>query len=139
MIQPTIPDSELYSWESQVCQFPKVGKPGLSYCEFCVCGRRACSAGTESCGRMPVDTFLFRNNKGHLVGVLYHYATDSDYEKRGNVNIWIRPDRQRRGIGTKLVEYAIRKLGPINFDQQRYTAAGAAFAEKFRKRLDEAG
>lgn len=46
------------------------------------------------------------------------------------MNIWVRPDRQRRGIGTALVDACERRFGPINLDQQRYTAAGADFARR---------
>lgn len=71
----SIPDRLLYSWESQVRQFPKVGRPGIGYREYCACTRTACVRGTESCGAIPVDTFTYRNNKGHLIGVLYRYRT----------------------------------------------------------------
>jgi GNAT superfamily N-acetyltransferase len=81
-----------------------------------------------------VDTFLYRNHKGRLIGILYRYRTDSVWEKAGNVNIWIRPDRQRRGIGTKLFAAMVKRFGFPNPEQQRYTQAGAEFAYRMIQR-----
>jgi GNAT superfamily N-acetyltransferase len=116
-LKVSIPDQMLYDWESQARQWPKVGRPGIAY------------ERVEAYGN-PIDSWVFRNRKGHVVGMLYWYVTDSPLEKAGNVNIWVRPDRQRRGIGTALIQAAERRNGPINLEQQRYTAAGVAAARR---------
>lgn len=120
-VEPTIPTGNLYSWESQERQFPKKGKPGLHYECHTYLGRK-------------IDCLLYRNNKGHLIGILYHYGQGMIFEgeqieKPGNVNIWIRPNRQRRGIGTALFREATKRWS-INPGQQRYTPEGLAFARK---------
>ena len=130
MIEPTIGQDEMLSWESQEKQFQKVGRPGITYHQYCCCNRVNCRKGIESCGEHPVDTFLYRNNKGHVVGILYCYRSVTAFEVPGNINIWVRPDRQRRGIGTALVRAFTEKFGDINLDQQRYSPAGAEFAER---------
>ena len=74
----------------------------------------------------PVDCLLYRSRKGTLIGILYHYPVDLEpWEQAGNVNMWVHPRRQRRGIGTKLLVEARRRwnLDPY---QQSYTPEGAA-------------
>lgn len=125
-LRATIPAWSHYTWESQVRQFPKVGPPGITYHLYCCCPDPACVDGSEACGTWPVDTWIYRNKKGHVVGILYRYQTDSVGERAGNVNAWVRPDRQRRGIIEKLVERMVERCGPVNVAQQRYTEAGLA-------------
>lgn len=108
----------LLSWESQVVQYPATGEPGIGY-----------FAGETSLG--VVDCLLWRDEKGRVRGILNRYGIDfPPYEKAGNVNIWIRPSHQRQGIGRALIEEAIRRWGPINYEQQQFTEAGAAFARQ---------
>jgi GNAT superfamily N-acetyltransferase len=111
----------VYSWHSQEQQYPATGLPGINYFK----------------GELPdgkwVDCLLYRDDEGVLVGILNHYPfCFPGLEEKGNVNIWIKPSRQRQGIGTALVTEAIRRY-KINFEQQRYTEAGAQLAKKFVK------
>lgn len=111
----SIAADELLSWESQVCQYPTKGRPGISYFP----------------GQTPlgiVDCLLMRDLAGDVVGILNHYGFDSVWERTGNVNVWVRPDRQRKGIGRLLVAEANQRW-PINLDQQRFTPDGVKFAE----------
>lgn len=108
----------LFSWESQANQYPAKGRPGVSY-----------FAGETPLG--TVDCLLYRDIKGNVVGILNHYGFDSIWEKPGNVNIWVRPDKQRRGIATLLVREAARRWD-VNLDQQRFTESGAALATRLR-------
>lgn len=116
--QASLDPEFLYSWESQVSQYPLNGVPGIEY-----------FPGPTPYG--TVDCLLFRDVHGKVVGILNHYGFDSPYESTGNVNIWVHPHRQRRGIGTALIK-AATGLWPINLDQQRFTPSGMAFAEKLR-------
>jgi ribosomal protein S18 acetylase RimI-like enzyme len=118
--RPTIPAELLFSWQSQVCQYPYTGEPGISYME-----------GPTEEG--IVDCLLYRNDKGHIIGILNHYSfdavtSDGAWEKKGNVNIWIHRSYQRQGIGRALWEEAVRRWG-VRLQGQRMTPAGAAFAE----------
>jgi GNAT superfamily N-acetyltransferase len=113
-----IPQDWLFSWESQARQYPAFGEPGISY-----------FAGETEVG--TVDCLLFRDDRGVVVGILNHYGFDSAWEQKGNVNVWVRRNRQGRGIGTALINEA-KTRWKINLDQQRFTPSGAKFAEKLR-------
>jgi len=118
---PSIPPDLHFSWESQVVQYPRKGRPGVGY-----------FAGETDAG--IVHCLLYRDVKGDVVGILNYYdgyLKPNVWETAGNVNIWIRPDRQRRGIGTRLIRAAMERW-PINLDQQRFTPNGAAFARRLR-------
>lgn len=137
----TISQESMYDFDSQAKQFHKKGKPGPGY-------------ETHEVAGFPVECWLYRNTKGHLVGILYHYPEGGPtvpiqrlnmdgevelvvepIESPGNVNIFVRPDRQRRGIGTRLVEKYERKRGPIDWSKQRLTPQGVEFARKMNRRL----
>lgn len=110
------PDAEALPWWSQVQQYPEIGEPGISY-----------FAGEIEGYDVPVDCLLFRDGEGRLRGILNHYAIDyPPWEKAGNVNVFVDPTAQRKGIGTALAREAQRRWGPINVEQQSYTLAGVA-------------
>lgn len=114
MFKATLP--EVYPWESQVIQYPYSGEPGITYVEGII-------DPTYS-----VDCLLYRDEHGLLVGVLNHYPADFyPYERRGNVNIWVREDQQRKGIATALWREA-EQHWPVVLEGQRFTKAGAALA-----------
>lgn len=131
--EPTI-DLTIYPWESQVNQYPKVGKPGIDL-----------FIGEISVGRVQfdgedvldarcnyVECLLYRNNKGHVIGILNYYRWGVEgFEEPGNVNVWVHPRRHRRGIGTALLTEAEKRFGPINFHQQTYSTAGRALVTKY--------
>lgn len=118
--QPSIPAESLYSWESQVCQYPYTGKPGISY-----------MLGPTEEGL--VDCLLFRNEKGHVVGILNHFPWDGIWEKKGNVNIWINRRWQGKGVGEALWREAVQRFG-ARLEGQRFTEAGARFAERMAEK-----
>lgn len=117
----SIPQAEVYSFASQAWQYAQFGVPGVSYYR----------------GWLDVRTYvnclLFRDEHGLLIGVLNHYPIGRPLEKAGNVNIFIHPAHKRQGIGTALVTECIKRWGPINFDQQRYTPEGSAFVQSLEK------
>ena len=113
--------NEAMLWESQVCQYPKLGPAGISYFR----------------GDFPddperyADCLLFRDKHGKLRGILNHYPVYiSRHEKVGYVNIWVEPRFQRKGIGTKLLAEALKRW-EINFEQQKYSPSGERFIRKF--------
>jgi GNAT superfamily N-acetyltransferase len=114
-------DGELYSWESQVQQYPRFGVPGrISY-----------FAGVVDSQTTPVDCLLWRDENGLLRGILNHYPIDyPPFERAGNVNLWVDPEWQKRGIGTDLVKKCIELYGPLKVEQQKYSRDGAEFITK---------
>lgn len=131
-VSPTL----VYTWESQCRQHAVKGRPGIAYTR-----NDAVPVGTahHTTGDVQivasVEALLYRNQKGRLVGILYHYPQDITYrgkllEAAGNVNLYVRPDRRRRGIASALLADAARRW-PIDWEQQRYTPAGRATVAAF--------
>ena len=116
---PMIVATGVYSWESQAAQFDRLGEPGLEW-------------RVEHSMSRPINCYLVRGEDGRLEGIGYHYPVDMGVlEKAGNVNIWVRPDRQRQGIATNLLHFIETHLGSVNFSQQRYSVAGARLVNKY--------
>jgi GNAT superfamily N-acetyltransferase len=125
----TLPD--VYEWESQVIQYADAARPSEP-------GTITYYAGDVSesyPGKPPIDCLLYwdRTASGKrlmIVGILNHYPVDyPPWEHAGSVNIWVRKSHQRRGIGTALAREAARRWR-IDLDRQRFTASGAALAER---------
>ncbi|WP_158305633.1 MULTISPECIES: GNAT family N-acetyltransferase [unclassified Nocardioides] len=110
--QPTIPFLA-YSWESQVRQYPQPGLSGIQYFKG------------DLSPTVWVDCLLYYDATGELIGILNHYPMDNDDEVAGSVNVYVRPDRQRQGIATQLIDECARRWAP-NPAQQAYTPSGAA-------------
>lgn len=118
----TIPTGALYDWASQACQYPEVGDPGLHY-----------FAGEVGGGKPPVDCLLWYDDDERLAGILNHYGVDyPPHERAGNVNIFIRPDAKRQGLGTTLFTAALERW-EIDLSAQRFTLEGAYFANAWIK------
>lgn len=107
-----------FSWESQYEQYPKRSSPGIKY-----------FAGHMEQG--TVDCLLYYDDNGRLRGILNHYPfTYLPYEVEGNVNIWVDPKYQRRGVATALLTEAMKRW-EFRPQQQSYTEAGEAFIRAF--------
>ena len=108
------------TWDSQVCQYPLFGRPG--FCYF---------AGDVSAvhpGKPPIDCLLWRDRDRRVQGILNSYPVDyPPLEAAGNVNLWVNPQHQREGIGTRLWVEAQDRWG-VRLQQHRFTADGAALA-----------
>lgn len=112
-----------YSWESQARQYAYKDTPGIGFERHSVGQLGALD---------QVDCLLWRDDNGVLRGILNHYPTDSEWEKAGNVNLWVDPGWQRRGIATALLAAAMKRW-TINLKQQRYTDDGILFILAFVK------
>lgn len=122
-----------YDWRSQYLQFDRVGEPGLSYEHH-----ELPQLVRGVVHRNPVDCLLYRNRRGKLIGILYHYPEggimENGYvlEKPGAINILVKPECQRQGIATKLADEAARRW-VIDVTVQEHTPEGAAFANAWLK------
>lgn len=118
-------------WEGHAEEHPLVGQPGITYRAY----------GDE------VECLLFYAQSGELAGIFYYYPRDifrdstdpivkkicesgEPVELAGNFFVIVAPGYQREGIATKLLAEAVKNW-PINFEQQKYTPAGASLANKF--------
>lgn len=129
------PFEEIYSFQSQVVQYPQNGPPGISYF-------RGASPWMEEQGKW-VDCLLFRDDNGRIRGILNHYPfelTDPEdssvTEKKGNINIFIDPLYKNKQVGTKLLDEAITRYD-VDLNQQTYSAEGAAFVNAYVRKLPE--
>lgn len=110
------------SWDTQVVQYPARDTPGIHYFR-----------GDIGQG-MWVDCLLHYDPDGSLSGILNHCPQDiPPFEKKGAVNMWVRPDRVRQGIGTALVDEAFDKWRFFGEDQ-RLTPNGAGFARHLHEK-----
>lgn len=121
---------EAYDWASQVRQYARRGEPGFTE------EVHPLNGGTVHC-------LLWRDQDGLLRGILNYYASDCrgelmrsggvafrmGGEKAGNANIWVDPNHRGKGIGTMVAREGLSRYG-ITIEQQRFTEAGAALAEK---------
>lgn len=125
-----------FSWASQAEQYQKFGQPGLSYEAHYV------SMVTQD-EVFPVhdeldddptvtkiDCLLHRDEGGLLDGILNHYDGKNPLEQRDAINVWVRPDSQRRGIATDMVREAKRRWPGIEYQKQRYTEVGLHLLDK---------
>ena len=115
-----------FDFASQKGQFPASGPPGVDY-----------FYGDMGDGTW-VDCLLWRDMIGELRGVLYHYPFDSELEAKGNVNFLVDPAWQRQGIGTELMDEAMRRFN-VNLKQQTWTDQGRKFYDKYRKQSGLSG
>ena len=118
-----------FSWESQACQYAKYGSPGLTLEQHAVNAKAEEVAVGDPDTEMLIDCLLMRDVDGFLIGILNHYTGENEYEKTGNVNVWVRPDRQRRGVATRLLREAFDRW-QVDWRTQRYTEDGLAMLKK---------
>ena len=126
---------EIYSFESQVAQYPQNGPQGISYF-------RGADDWMEEQGKW-VDCLLFRDENGRIRGILNHYPFElispedaRVTEKPGNINIFIDPFYKNKQVGTKLLDEARRRYD-IDLNKQTYSTEGAAFINAYVRKLPE--
>jgi hypothetical protein len=110
-VKADVPDEVMPTWESQAVQYPRKGPAGISYFRG------------QATADYHVDCLLYRNDDGELVGILNRFPRDfPPYERAGAINVWVRPDHQRRGIATDLAyECSLRWKMP---EEGKLTQAG---------------
>ena len=124
-------DGPVWPFRSQAKQYPDDGPPGISYFKGVV---------DDSTW---VDCLLYRDDSGKVIGILNHYPfalVDPDdpriVERRGNINIFIDPKHQGKGIATKLVDEAVSRYN-VDLRRQRYSEEGANFINRYIRKLPE--
>jgi ribosomal protein S18 acetylase RimI-like enzyme len=75
-------------------------------------------------GISVVDCLLLRDDLGSLVAILNHYDGKIALEAADSVNLWVRPDRQREGIGKMMTREAMKRWPGVKLENQRYTRIG---------------
>jgi ribosomal protein S18 acetylase RimI-like enzyme len=118
-----------FSWESQARQYAENGAPGLTLEQHMVevdTGIEVFDVPAELAGPgvSVVDCLLFRGEDGSLVAILNHYDGKNPLEAADAVNLWVRPDRQREGIGKMMTREAMQRWPGVRLENQRYTATG---------------
>lgn len=109
-----------YTFSSQSPQFPETGEPGLSY-----------FAGVMDQYDVPVDCILYRNERGRLVGIGYHYPIDyAGMEQAGNIFVLTHPKYVRKGVAGKVLA-ELDKQYHVNFAQQKYSRQGLALVTAY--------
>jgi GNAT superfamily N-acetyltransferase len=103
------------SWESQVCQYPPTGEPGITHMapEIVVDGHAT-----------TVDCLLYRSPTGELLGIFNHYRANNPRQPEGSCNIWVHPDHQRQGIASALLREAWHRW-PLKEADQVWSGAGS--------------
>lgn len=128
-----------YSWDSQVRQYAKYGQAGIGFEQHMV----NCTTGEEVFDIAPVlagpditviDCLLHRDADGRLDGILNHYDGKNPLEDKDAVNVWVRPDSQRQGIATLLVQEARRRWPTVTLEKQRYTPEGVRWLQGFLRK-----
>jgi GNAT superfamily N-acetyltransferase len=118
-----------YSWRSQARQYAAFGESGVRLEAHYV----DLDTGEEvfpqpqpvtDPSMTKIDCLLYRDDEGALAGILNHYDGRNPMEKADAINLWVRPDMQRKGIAKELVLEAKRLWPAIKPQEQRYTPDG---------------
>jgi GNAT superfamily N-acetyltransferase len=109
---------DIHTWRSQACQYAPTGDPGITLEHYNICIQGSYTM---------VDCLLYRDTDGTLIGIWNHYNENNPFQAPGSCNLWVRPDKQRQGIGTELLRRA-DELWDLA-DQATYTADGNAWIE----------
>jgi GNAT superfamily N-acetyltransferase len=134
--EATVPSGLLnMTWDEQAKQYPKQGPPGIGLFVGIVEIGGVTSSSGEKVARLvyEIDSLLYRNSKGSVIGILQWFGEGApdELQQPGDFNVLVHPRRQRRGIGLALMRDADRRWGPLNLHQQMFTPEGRALAEAF--------
>lgn len=110
------------SWDSQACQYPSLGPPGISYFAGHIPGHDE-----------PVHCYLWRNETGQLLGIANFYSVDfPPLEQAGNIFLLVHPCHRGRHIASELVQHVETAEGvTINWCQQRFSREGERFMRSY--------
>lgn len=102
-------------WDSMHEQYALKGTPGITYFKGVISPKKW------------VDCLLYYDKDGDLVGIHCHYGFDfPPHEKKGNNLTVVAPGVQRKGIGTKLLQEALKRWPDMNLHQPENSNAGKA-------------
>ena len=112
-------------WKGMVKAYEKKGPSGISHVVL--------ESRTAQSPAQParIDTLLFRNRKGDVVGLLRYYPNGFGNVKfPGEYSVLVRENRRRRGIGLALLKEADRRW-KLDFFRQDYTPEGRSLAKSY--------
>jgi hypothetical protein len=108
----------IFKWENQAIQYPEKGSDLVYF------------KGVHPRG-VTVHCLLYYGHDNFLEGILNYYPIDLlPWQKRGSVNILVRPDRRRNRIASSLLDEAIKRWN-IKLEKQVYTKDGESFICKY--------
>lgn len=118
-------NAELFTtWEAQAGQFPPHGLPGITMQHLTI--------GPPD-NQTVVDCLLYRDDDGLLVGILAHYNENNPLQLPDSVNLLVKPDYQRQGVGKALAREATtiwpRILKVKGTKHQHWTSESIAWAD----------
>ena len=126
-----------FSWASQAQQYAESGTPGLTLEQHMVdkAGNEVFGIPAELAGPdiSVIDCLLLRDRAGSLVAILNHYDGKNPLEAADAVNLWVRPDRQREGIGKMMTREAMKMWPGVKLENQRYTPTGMCLLRSLMK------
>lgn len=115
-------------WEDAVVDYPATGHPGVIYRKD-----TTVQFGSEAVS----EALLFYAPDGTLAGLFFYFPKDiwvpdisRPIERAGNFTVIVAPGHRRRGVGTRLLREALKRWN-IDFEQQKYTEAGAKLVQRY--------
>lgn len=112
------------TWEAQATQFAPTGEPGITL---------ECKTIGPPDKETVVDCLLYRDEDGILIGILAHYNDNHPSQVPDSVNLLVKPDQQRQGVGKSLAREACSRWPQIlkvkGTKIQYWTAESLAWAE----------
>lgn len=136
---PTVSGEGFWPWDSQAKQYPERDKPGIRYASRSVVIGVAHTPTGDTDLITNVETLLHYSMAGKLTGILCRYPDTIEavlpsgdkhtLEEAGNISVWVKPSRRRRGIATALLDEAERRWSPDWF-AMTFTRAGHALIRK---------
>ena len=107
-----------FKWQNQAKQYPLFGE-GIQYYKVIMNYNKW------------VDCLLYYGADNKLEGILNYYPFDfPPYEKKGNVNIQVKPEKRRQGVASRMLYEGILKF-KIDLRKQDYTALGKMFIKNY--------
>lgn len=116
-----------YTWESQACQYPPTGDPGITLLNV--------TLNKGKSGETVVACLLSRDGDGKLIGILNRYYENNPHQAPNTGNLWVNPNNQHQGVATGLLKEAARLwFGEGTLDEQTFTREGWSWVESLMRK-----
>jgi GNAT superfamily N-acetyltransferase len=116
-----------WGWESQSAQYPATATPGHHY-------EVEQFPGPDGKRLYPIECLTHYGADSKLDAILNRYPDGyPQLERSGAINLWVRPDAQRQGIGTGMLA-EIETHGRIDWAVQTFSPRGRALSQSYLNR-----